>query len=67
MSRQRLQDARFKTIGYIDTEPGGKQVGRNARFMIVGYFDPGADRTTDARFRVVGYGNILSSLIVLNP
>ena len=63
MSRQTLKDARFRIIGYIDIEPGGRQTGRDDRFRILGYYDPATDITKDDRFRTIGYGNLLASLI----
>lgn len=63
MSRQTLKDARFRTIGYIDTEPDGRQTARDDRFRVVGYYDPGMNLTKDDRLRTVGYGNLLASLI----
>ncbi|QNA90283.1 hypothetical protein G4G28_20485 [Massilia sp. Dwa41.01b] len=64
MSRQTLRDARYRTIGYIDTAPDGRQTGSDARFRTVGYYDPRTNLTRDERFRTVGSGNMLASLIV---
>jgi hypothetical protein len=63
MHRQTLKDARFRTIGYIDTATDGKQTGKDAHFHTVGYYDPGTNSTRDARFHVIGHGNLLASLI----
>ena len=63
MNRQPLKDARYHTIGYIDTANDGRQTGRDARFHIVGYYDPHTNLTKDARFHPVGSGNLLASLI----
>lgn len=63
MNRQTLTDARYQTIGYIDTAADGKQTGRDARYHIVGYYDPRTDSTRDARYHLVGTGNLLASLI----
>jgi hypothetical protein len=63
MNRQTLTDARYHTIGYIDTAADGKQTGRDARYHIVGYYDPRNDSTRDARYHLVGTGNLLASLI----
>jgi hypothetical protein len=63
MNRQTLTDARYHTIGYIDTAADGKQTGRDARYHIVGYYDPRTDSTRDARYHLVGTGNLLASLI----
>ena len=63
MIRKTLTDARYHTIGYIDTAADGKQTGRDARYHIVGYYDPRTNSTRDARFHLVGTGNLLASLI----
>jgi len=63
MSRQTLADARYHTIGHIDTAADGKQTARDARHHVVGYYDPRSDTTRDARHHLVGHGNLLASLI----
>jgi hypothetical protein len=63
MHTQTLKDARFCTIGYIETASNGKQTGKDERFRIVGYYDPSTNLTQDCRFRTVGHGNLLASLI----
>lgn len=37
MSTQTLQDSSDRTIGYIETENDGKQVGKDASYRTVGY------------------------------
>lgn len=64
MTRQRLTDRHYHTIGYIDTAPDGKQTAMDAHFHTVGHFDPHNNRTSDAHYRTVGQGNLLASLIV---
>jgi hypothetical protein len=63
MSRQTLTDARYRTIGYIDTAADGTQTGKDARLQAVGYYDPRTNLTRDERLRTVGSGNLLASLI----
>jgi hypothetical protein len=63
MSTHTLKDARFRTIGYIETASDGRQTGKDERFRTVGYYNPQSDTTQDARFRTVGHGNLLASLI----
>lgn len=63
MNRQTLIDARYHTIGFIDTATDGKQTGHDARYHVVGYYDPRTHTTRDARHHVVGHGNLLASLI----
>jgi hypothetical protein len=40
MNKQALKDRRYNTIGDIDSADDGKQTGRDARFRVVGYYDP---------------------------
>jgi hypothetical protein len=63
MKRQTLTDARYHTIGYIDTAADGRQTARDARLHIVGYYDPHTDTTRDARLHTVGHGNLLAALV----
>jgi hypothetical protein len=63
MSSTRLQDAHFRTIGYIDTGSDGKQTIRDAHFRTLGYYNPRDNRTQDAHFRTIGTGNLLTSLL----
>jgi hypothetical protein len=63
MTTQVIKDARFHILGYIDTKPDGSQVAKNAQFKILGYYDPRMDCTKDAQFHIIGYGNLLASLI----
>lgn len=63
MKRQTLTDARYHTIGYIDTAADGRQTARDARLHIVGYYDPHTDTTRDARLHTIGHGNLLAALV----
>lgn len=63
MNRRTLKDNQFRTIGFIDTDPKGKETLRYPQFRIKGYYDPKTNQTKDAQFRLVGTGNILTSLL----
>lgn len=63
MKRQKLTDARYQALGYIDTAADGRQTGRDAQLHAIGYYDPHTDTTRDAQRRLVGKGNLLASLI----
>jgi hypothetical protein len=63
MSRQTIQDDRFRTLGYIETMPDGKQKALDPRFRTLGYYDPKRNVTQDERFRTIANGNVLSGLI----
>lgn len=63
MQRITLKDARFRIIGYVDIAPNGDKTLRNEKFQIIGYYKKDADVTKDARFMIVGRGDILTSLL----
>ena len=63
MQRIPLKDNRFRIIGYIDIAPNGDKTLRDERFMILGYYNTKQDVTRDARFMIVGSGDILTSLL----
>ncbi|MBL0404452.1 hypothetical protein JKG68_10775 [Microvirga aerilata] len=63
MSRTAIKDRNFRTLGYIETMPDGRQKALNANFRTLGYYDPRRDVTTDANFRTIAQGNVLSALI----
>ena len=63
MTTQTLKDASCRIIGYTETRSDGVQIGKNAKYHIVGYYDPKADMTKDSHYHIIGRGNLLSSLI----
>lgn len=63
MERITLKDSRFRIIGYIDIEPNGDKTLRNEKFQILGHYKVKQDVTQDARFMIVGRGDILTSLL----
>jgi hypothetical protein len=64
MSTQTLKDSHYRITGYIETKSDGIQVGKDAHYRIKGYYDPKTNKTKDAQYRVVGEGNLLTSLIL---
>ena len=63
MQRITLKDDRFRILGYIDIAPNGDKTLKNDRFQSLGYYQAKQDVTKDARFRIVGRGDILTSLL----
>ena len=63
MERITLKDARFRIIGYVDIAPNGDKTLRNEKFQILGYYKAAQNITQDARFVIVGRGDILTSLL----
>ena len=64
MSKQPLRDSSQRIIGYIEIKPDGTQIGRDAAQRLKGYYEPKSNTTRDASQRIVGTGNLLSSLII---
>lgn len=64
MERITLKDDRFRIIGYVDIAENGDKTLRDSRFMILGYYKKQGNVTKDARFRIVGRGDILTSLLL---
>lgn len=63
MIKQVLKNSHFNIIEYIETRADGKQVITDSHFAIKGYYDPKSNKTTDSHFRIVGTGNLLTSLL----
>ena len=63
MQRIPLKDNRFRIIGYVDIAPNGDKTLRDSHFKILGYYKKQADVTKDARFMIVGRGDLLTSLL----
>ena len=63
MERITLKDARYRVIGYVDIAPNGDKTLRNEKFQILGYYKKQMNVTQDARFMIVGRGDILTSLL----
>lgn len=63
MSRTAIRDRNYRTLGYIETMPDGRQKALNANYRTLGYYDPDRDVTMDANYRTIARGNVLSALI----
>ena len=63
MERITIKDSRYRVIGYVDIALNGDKTLRNAKLQIIGYYKKDADITKDARFMIVGKGDILTSLL----
>lgn len=64
MTRQDLRDRNNNLIGYINTRSDGTQEGRDKNNNLKGSFNPKSNETRDVHNRLVGKGNMLSSLII---
>lgn len=52
-----------KVIGYIETGFDGKQVAKDTRYRIRGHYDPKTNQTRDFTYKVIGPGNLLTSML----
>ncbi len=64
MSRQLvLKDSRFNILGYVEVSDNGDKVLKDRCFNIKGYYNARTDTTKDSHFNIVGYGDLLASLL----
>ena len=63
MTEQLLKDRQNRLIGKIKTGSFGVLELRDASNRLRGKYDPRTNRTTDAQNRVVGQGNLLTTLL----
>ena len=61
-----LKSRRGQTLGTIDTLPSG-HLRLKRGTTVLGYYQPEADQTLDARKRPVGSGNWLAALLGWDP
>ena len=63
MSTQTLKDSSHRVIGYIETKSDGTQVIKDSSYRVKGYYDPRTNQTKDSSYRIVGTGNLLTTLL----
>ena len=63
MADQILKDRQNRLLGKIRTTGGGVLELRDAQNRLKGKYDPRTNITRDAQNRVVGQGNLLSTLL----
>jgi len=63
MADQRLEDSRGHILGFIRSEGGGRLRLESNNGYTLGYYDPRRNETTDKGGRVVGRGNLLTTLL----
>ncbi len=66
MSKQELRDRSGRLIGAVITRNDGKHEGRDASGHLKGTYDPKNKETRDSSGRLIGKGDMLSSLITSN-
>ena len=60
--RQYLRDSNGRLIGWREEGVVGRINGRNDAGRLVGWFDPARNETRDANGRLVGRGDLLTTL-----
>lgn len=63
MPDQQIRDRNHRLLGTIKTLPSGKQEIRDRNFRLLGSYDPKANETRDANFRLIAKGNVLAALL----
>jgi hypothetical protein len=63
MATEKLKDANYRTIGFINTGANGTKTLKNANYKVLGHYEPKQNVTKDASHRVVGHGNLLTRLL----
>lgn len=64
MRTDTLKDAQSRIIGYIETDPNGRQTAKTARHITVGYYDPRTNWTVNRHNCRVSSGNTLAALLL---
>jgi hypothetical protein len=63
MPTQDLKDRSGRLIGKIDIKSDGKQELRDSSGRLKGNYDPKTNQTKDSSGRLVGTGNLLTTLL----
>ena len=60
-----LKNDKLKIIAFLEIDSAGKKTLRDDKQAIVGFYDPVTDTTRDKKLKIVGKGDILTSLLNL--
>lgn len=63
MPNMTLEDSMHRIIGYLEIDGRGNKTLRDPHHKILGYYEAGRNVTMDFTHRIVGYGDILASLL----
>lgn len=63
MNTQALRDRNLRLLAHIDTRSNGMQYLRGPLNQPLGHYDPKTNQTYDQHHRLVGYGNLLNTLL----
>ena len=67
MADRILRDSNGRLLGRISRHGDGRTEIRDQNSRLMGRYDPKEDKTRDRNSRVVGYGDLLSSLLDKKP
>ena len=60
---QRLYDSNMQLVGYLSSDAAGRMSVLDSDYRTLGYYYPQKDKTYDKNMRLVGKGNLLTSLL----
>lgn len=60
---QRLYDSNMQLVGYLAADATGRMSVLDSDYRVLGYYYPGKDKTYDKDMRLIGKGNLLTSLL----
>lgn len=60
---QRLYDSNMQLVGYLAAGAAGRLSVLDSDYRVLGYYYLGRDKTYDKDMRLVGKGNLLTSLL----
>lgn len=63
MNREKITDFGGRIIGYIEQKPNGDKVLSAFSGVILGYYYKSKNQTQDFSGRIVGYGDVLMTLL----
>ncbi|HYW93074.1 MAG TPA: hypothetical protein VFA95_11565 [Gammaproteobacteria bacterium] len=63
MHRKVIKNVRGQTLGFIDTDRFGREIGKDVHGKMVGRYNPATDQTYNVKGQLQTHGDTLSWLI----
>lgn len=60
---QRLYDSNMQLVGYLSAGAAGRTAVFDSNYRVLGYYYPATNKTYDKDMRLIGKGNLLTSLL----
>lgn len=60
---QRLYDSNMQLVGYLSAGAAGRTAVFDSNYCVLGYYYPATNKTYDKDMRLIGKGNLLTSLL----